>query len=129
MHESLGETSKNESLADDNTTMMEFTENNLRNLRRILEDFGAISGLKCNYYKTVVMPIGTVSDDNIPLHGFCLANTVKLLGLNISNNLTDLPSNFVNFAEKIRNTILFWERFHLSLPGRIAVVKTLLILN
>jgi hypothetical protein len=127
MHESLGETSKNESLADDNTTMMEFTENNLRNLRRILEDFGAISGLKCNYDKTVVMPIGTVSNVNIPLHGFCLSNTVKLLGLNISNNLADLPSNFINFAEKIRNTILFWERFHLSLPGRIAVVKTLLI--
>ncbi len=44
MHESLGETSKNESLADDNTTLMEFTEVNLRNLRKILEDFGSISG-------------------------------------------------------------------------------------
>ncbi len=127
MFESLGETSKNESLADDNTTLMEFTENNLRNLREILEKFGKISGLKCNYDKTVVMPIGPVSDNNIPLHVFCLSNTVKLLGLNITNNLAELPSNFTNFASKIRNTILFWERFNLTLPGRIAVVKTLLI--
>jgi hypothetical protein len=105
MYESLGETNKNESLADDNTTLMEFTENNLRNLRQILEDFGKISGLKCNYDKTVVMPIGIVSDSNIPLHGFCLSNSVKLLGLNITNNLAELPSNFINFAGKIRNTI------------------------
>jgi hypothetical protein len=127
MYESLGETSKNESLADDNTTLMEFTENNLRNLRSVLENFGRISGLKCNYDKTVVMPIGTVSDDLFPLHGFCLSNRVKLLGLDITNNLADLPSNFANFECKIRKTILFWERFNLTLPGRIAVVKTLLI--
>jgi hypothetical protein len=56
MHESLGEMNKNESLADDNTTLMVLTEDNLRHLRGILDSFGMISGLKCNYDKTVIMP-------------------------------------------------------------------------
>jgi hypothetical protein len=106
---------------------MEFTEDNLRNLRKILEDFGSISGLKCNYDKTVVMPVGKVGDIRFPLHGFCLANTVKLLGVNIINNAMDLLSNFTNILDKICNTIFFWERFNLTHPGRIAVLKTLSI--
>jgi hypothetical protein len=73
------------------------------------------------------MPIGSVGDSSFPLHGFCIANFVKLLGLNITNNPMDLPSNFCNLVDKISNTIAFLERFHLSLPGRIAVLKTLLI--
>ncbi len=98
-------------------------KDNLRNLRKILEDFGSISGLKCNYDKTVVMPIGSVGESSFPLHGFCIANSVKLLGLNITNNPMDLPSKFCNLVDKISNTRAFWERFHLSLPGRIAVLK------
>ncbi len=73
------------------------------------------------------MRIGRVEDINFPLHGFCLANSVKLLGLDITNNPMDLPSNFRSLIEKISNTIALWERFHLTLPGRIAVLKTLLI--
>jgi hypothetical protein len=59
MHECRGETTKNESLADDNTTLMELTEKNLFTLRESLEKFGDISGLRCNYDKTLVIPIGT----------------------------------------------------------------------
>jgi hypothetical protein len=127
MHESLGETNKNESLADDNTTLMEFTEGNLKRLCEILEDFGHIIGLKCNYDKTVILPIGKVNNTPIDLHGFCISNSVKLLGMNITNNLNDFPSNFISIENKIRDIILFWERFHLTLPGRIAVLKTLVI--
>jgi hypothetical protein len=58
MYESGGETGSNESLADDNTTIVLLDEKNLQNLRRNLHDFGPISGLKCNFDKTVVMPIG-----------------------------------------------------------------------
>ncbi len=61
------------------------------------------------------------------MHGFCISNSVKLLGMNITNNLNDLPSNFISIETKIRDIILFWERFHLTLPGRIAVLKTLII--
>jgi hypothetical protein len=58
MFESGGETSRNESLADDNTTLLLMTEDNLSSLRNILNYFGDISGLKCNFDKTVVLPVG-----------------------------------------------------------------------
>jgi hypothetical protein len=58
MYESRGETSKNESLADDNTTLLMLESGSLSSLRRILDDFGNISGLRCNYEKTVIVPVG-----------------------------------------------------------------------
>ncbi len=57
-HESMGETGKNESLADDNTTLMLLEDAGLAALRKNLDDSGKISGLICNFDKTVVMPIG-----------------------------------------------------------------------
>ncbi len=38
-----------------------------------------------------------------------------------------MPSNFKNIENKIRDIIFFWDRFRLTLPGRIAVLKTLVI--
>jgi hypothetical protein len=48
-HESGRETDKNESLADDNTTLMITSTENFTLLRRILDDFSMVSGLTCNY--------------------------------------------------------------------------------
>jgi hypothetical protein len=73
------------------------------------------------------MPIGKVRNSVIDLHGFCLSNSVKLLGLNITNDLNDLPSNFIHIEQKIRDIILFWERFRLTFPGRVAILKTLVL--
>jgi hypothetical protein len=127
MFESRRETHKNESLADDNTTLMELTEDNLRNLRLVLDDFGKISGLKCNYDKTMVMPVGTGQQIPNNLYGFALTKEIKLLGADITNDWRDLEKNFSNVIEKIENLIRFWERFKLTLPGRIAIIKTLLV--
>ncbi len=121
------ETNKNESLADDNTTLMELTGENLRRLRNILDEFGNVSGLRCNYDKTMVMPIGNVNNVPTDLHGFVLTDKIKLLGMDITNNIGGLSNNFHSVLEKITKLILFWERFKLSIPGRISIVKTLLM--
>jgi hypothetical protein len=127
MYESAGETSRNESLADDNTSLILLEEENLRVLRKILDDFGNISGLLCNYDKTVVMPVGYTLDIPADVSGFTLTNSVKLLSMDISNNLDNVDDIFIAVGEKILNLILFWSRFRLSLPVRIAILKTLLI--
>jgi hypothetical protein len=127
MYKSRGETHKNESLADDNTTLMELSEDNLRCLRDILDKFGALSGLKCNYDKTMVMPVGNTTRIPRKLYGFSLTNKIKLLGADITNNWEDLEKNFDTVTDKIESLILFWERFRLTLPGRIAIIKTLLV--
>ncbi len=54
-----GETGKNEFLADDNTAITRFEMGSLLALRSILDDFAKVSGLKCNFDKTMVMPVGT----------------------------------------------------------------------
>ena len=56
------ETTKNEGLADDNTTITLLKLSCLRSMKSILEDFSVISGLVCNYDKTVIMPINPVNE-------------------------------------------------------------------
>jgi hypothetical protein len=127
MHESRGETSKNESLADDNTTLMMLEEKSLCTLREILDNLGKISGLRCNYEKTVIVPIGNTSVVPENLFGFVVDSKVKLLGMEITNKLDNVDDIFIDLGERILNLILFWSRFRLTLAGRIAIVKTLLI--
>ncbi len=124
--ESRRETGKNESLADDNTSIMLQTSENYRHLRRILEDFEAVSGLACNYDKTCVLPIGPLVP-NLDLAGFTITESIKLLGFNVTKNFENSDDTFVQIHEKIKGLISFWERFRLSLPGRISVIKNLLI--
>ena len=50
-----------------------------------------------------------------------------LLGVEISNKLDNLREITTKIKEKIISLIAFWERFRLSLPGRIAILKTCLI--
>jgi hypothetical protein len=127
MYESGGETSRNESLADDNTTLLLMKEENLRSLRNILNSFGTISGLICNFEKTVILPIGKSVSRRMDYAGFAVCDSVKLLGMQINNNLDNTDEIFITLGEKILNLILFWNRFRLTLSGRIAILKTLLL--
>jgi hypothetical protein len=111
MHESMGETCKNESLADDNTTLMLLEEDGLAALRKILDEFGNISGLLCNFDKTVVMPIGRTTSAPKNLFGFKCENKIKLLGMEVTNMLDNTDDIFIEIGEKILNLILFWSRF------------------
>jgi hypothetical protein len=58
MYESGRETDKVESLADNTTIITRFESASLVRIRGILDDFGQVSGLRCNYDKTTVMPVG-----------------------------------------------------------------------
>jgi hypothetical protein len=60
---------------------MMFEERSVATLRKILDGFGIISGLRCNYDKTIIVPIGHVSDKPENLSGFVVDNKVKLLGM------------------------------------------------
>ena len=59
--------------------------------------------------------------------GFTIADSIKLLGFTISNEDDILECNFQPVKRKIENIIRFWERFYLSLAGKITVYKTLLL--
>jgi hypothetical protein len=59
-NESFYETGKNESFADDSTTCTLLEYADLYFLKKTLEKFSTLSGLKCNFEKTSIMRIGNL---------------------------------------------------------------------
>ncbi len=50
-----------------------------------------------------------------------------MLGVSITNNFADIYSNFDTVKDKIERSASYWERFRLSLTGRIVIGKSLLV--
>jgi hypothetical protein len=125
-NESHRKTGKNESLADDNTTITIMNHSNLSRLRDILDEFARISGLNCNYDKTCILPVGPHLE-NVNTAGFIITDKIKLLGMDITADFTNTDEIFQNIHTKIVNLVSFCDRFRLTLPGRISVLKNLLI--
>jgi hypothetical protein len=125
--ESNRETGKNEFMADDNTTLALKTTDNLARLRIILDDFGDISGLRCNYDKTCILKVGPVPAEQINLHGFVCTDSITLLGMEVKSVLNNEDEIFLGIREKILGIVRFWDLFRLSLPRRISVIKTLIL--
>ena len=129
-YESNRETGRNEGLADDNTTITILDIRCLSRIKTCLSDFSAISGLCCNFEKSVLVPINQPTQAE--LHslqelGFTVSDSFKLLGLTINSSLNNNGEIYEEILNKIRSLILFWERFRLSLPGRLTIMKTYLI--
>jgi hypothetical protein len=56
-----------------------------------------------------------------------VVDNIKLLGATINANFNSITVNFDNIITKIRSLIQFWDRFRLSLPGRVIIAKTFLL--
>jgi hypothetical protein len=70
----------------------------------------------------------TVLDKNIVTGcGFEVTENLKLLGINIRANLDNVAEIFEGILTKIVNQAAYWERFKLSIPGRITIAKTFLV--
>ena len=129
-NESKRETDKSDCFADNNTvaTLLEFVS--LYRLKEILSSFRTLSSLSNNYEKTAIMRIGNLEGpvpNEITNLDFSITNTIKLLGFSITNGENSLDGNLQPIKQKISSIIRFWDRFYLSLPGKITVYKTLLL--
>jgi hypothetical protein len=114
--------------ADDANMITKLEYESLAAIKQILTDFGKLSGLECNVEKTTILPIGpnTPIDPRINELGFVFVNSVTILGLTIEGNSGDINSNFLKILAKIKREVQNWTRFNLSLPGRIAIAKTMM---
>jgi hypothetical protein len=129
-HESNGETNRNESFADDSNNFIMMDLRSLSKLKNILHNFKILSGLECNVNKSFIMRIGDLEggiDQSILDLGFPFTNSITILGFVINNDGTCVEKNFEKIQNKILNIVRFWEQFNLSLPGKIAIYKTLLL--
>jgi exonuclease III len=119
--------SKVMAMADDATCITKMDFSSLSRIKVILSEFFLLSGLECNVEKTTLMPIipGPVSQEIRSL-GFEVKNNLTILGMVIKNNGDYIKENGENITEKIQKQVNFWNRFNLSLPGRIAVAKSMM---
>jgi hypothetical protein len=113
--------------ADDASLIVKMRYETLLRIKTTLEEFGSMSGLVCNVDKTVLVPIGidAVIDDRIRELGFIISDRVTILGLEIDGN-GYTHNNFARIVDKIRAQVRTWLPFNLSLPGRIAIAKSML---
>ena len=127
--ESKRETDKVEAFADDTSVVTKACQHSIRALKEVLLDFGALSGLKCNMEKSVLMPIGGANplDINIVNTGFLVRNSITVLGFQINGDLSDMENCHEKAIAQMRSIARFWDRLNLSLPGRINIAKALLL--
>jgi hypothetical protein len=128
--ESNFETGKNESFADDSTTLILLEYDDLSTLKNCLSEFATLSGLKCNFEKTSIMRIGNLEgeiDQRILDLGFEVVDECKLLGFCFSNRQSLGDANKDILIEKISNVIRFWTPFNLLISGKITVAKSLML--
>jgi hypothetical protein len=120
--------------ADDCNLICKLNNSSLRRLKTILDEFEKLSGLECNTEKTNLIRLG----DPVPnLNAgpeleeietdFKIVQSMRILGMKMSNNTKeDVKTNAEFITRKIIDQISLWSRFNLSLPGRIAIAKTML---
>jgi hypothetical protein len=102
----------------------------LMRIRDSLTSFGNFSGLECNFDKSNILLTFVPTQDEVRLvdrTGFKLTNSIKLLGVDICSDLNNVDDIFEKILQKITNLVSFWERFKLSIPGRITIAKTFLV--
>ena len=122
--------SRSETFADDTTVILERSEKHLRTAISYINCFHKLSGLQCNIDKTMVIPVGQITDPNQKLCediNLEWATEFRILGFNIDNKLERLHSNIESCTRKVRAIINKWRKYNLTLMGRMTVAKALLL--
>jgi exonuclease III len=114
--------------ADDASFFTDGSKKSFEALINTLDKFGLLSGLKLNTTKCIVMKIGSLRNSDI---AFCKEKQfqwtsfeAKTLGIIFSNDKEHMIN--ANLEPKIisfKHTLLTWKKWHLSLIGKIAVLK------
>jgi len=101
----------------------------LSKLKTICDEFAVFSGLTSNAEKTFMLRIGqlNVISEEISNLGFSICEEFTLLGMKINRELSCLTTYFEEVIITLQRIKEFWERFNLSLPGRISVGKTFML--
>ena len=118
--------------ADDAFILLDGSELSLNTTMNILQGFSLLSGLKCNITKTKAIWIGNrkFSNERIcPEMGLIWSySNFTLLGIEFSLDLQQMVEiNYMNKLTKAKRTLASWSQRHMSLVGKVIVVKTLVL--
>ena len=118
--------------ADDTIITIAYSEHNLRKAVNIFETFAICSGLKLNYDKNQVMPLGSIKheyDILVPESGFeWCEGPIKCIGVDICHITEDLLKlNYARALEKIKAIIQIWDKRYLTLFGKVMILNSFII--
>lgn len=118
--------------ADDTGILLDGTEKSLRCTLHLLDQYAKYSGLKPNLEKTKCVWLGSKKSSLevlCPEHNLCWTrDPFVVLGIKFSTNLQKiLDLNFEDKLLEIEKLVKIWSRRPLSVPGRITVVKTIML--
>ena len=114
--------------ADDCTIFFEPKDENLRLTLEILDNFFQLSGLRISVSKTKAIWFGQGHQNNFKLCPDLVLDwdtKFTLLGIDFTNNLEGMESNFKSKLEVIRKLFNLWINRTLTVYGKIVVIKTL----
>ena len=114
--------------ADDMTIFMEPSEENLRNVINILNNFFKLSGLKISASKTKAVWFGSKSNSEQRLCqdlGLKWVNKFTLLGIEFDSSLSEMSNNFIEKIKKMEKMLSNWSYRYLTPFGKITVIKSL----
>lgn len=127
-----GEEYKISQFADDTSLLLDGSDESLNSALNVLNQFAILSGLRVNFEKTHVIWIGSLKYSTRSIKTKWKLNwgstCFKLLGIWFhidQEKMIDI--NFKEKLEKIKKSILYWQKRQLTPIGRITVVKSLLL--
>ena len=115
--------------ADDAIFVGEWSQNNLKNLARILRCFHITSGLKVNFHKSKVFGIGisqNITRGWANLLG-CVARTLPFnyLGVSVGANMNHIK-NWQPIVDMFNSKLSTWKAKTLSFGGRLTLINSVL---
>ena len=114
--------------ADDLSLFLNPKEKSLRKVIEILNDFYKISGLKISVSKTKAVWFGSNFNSDIMLCPDLKLEWVKtftLLGIDFTNNLVNMESNFIKKLAQVEKLLGGWFYRYLTPYGKVVIIKTL----
>ena len=118
--------------ADDTQIFLDGSEKSLHQLMLILKKFYNMSGLKVNEDKTKALWIGQLCKSERKLcKGYNLdweQKPLKILGVTFTAEVFDIwDHNLEDTLHKVNSLINVWSKRRLKLPGKITVIKSLIL--
>ena len=118
--------------ADDTQVFLDGSEKSLHHLMSILKRFYYMSGLKINEDKTKALWIGAMCKSNkVMCKNYNLEweqKPLKILGVTFTAEVFDICAHNVDETmHKINSMINIWSKRRLTLPGKITVIKFLIL--
>jgi len=117
--------------ADDMFTLLDGSEGSLAGMLELLDKFSKCSGLNVNIEKTKVVWLGVCKNS---IQKLCphiklkWERNFKLLGIKFHINLDKMKElNYGTKLGEIKNLLSMYQKRHLSLIGKVMVIKTLAI--